>query len=481
MAVGRKFGHEASIYLAGFVGAGILQFLAIPVYSRALGPDQYGLLTLTIATATVLSGVMILGGDVALARFWVDAPTEESKRSLASTWIGFLTAWSAVVALIAIAAAPWLADRLRPGTGLAVLLVISIAGLVPAQISRMLAQILRNRFRPTPYALTTVLTAALNVGLGVLFGVAMGLGVLGIVLGTLTGESLGALIRLPLVWSSLEWKFSGSTLRPLLRFGIPFVPASVATWVFTGADRLVIGASLHEAQLGAYGLAAAMIGPFTVFTMAMGQAWLPRIAQLNAHDPDSARATAGSAVGLALGGLGAAAIAVGALAPWLVGLVGGSDYARGADALPFLALGSAFAGTALFTATGLTLAKRTSIIPVVTIASAAVDVALLLVLVPRVGLVGASISVAAAYLTLSAGALYFASRVFPLKVDPPSLAITLLVLVVQSSISTVWAGSPWVLASAAAGIAVVVALSVYGHSRVRDGGHWTAQQASDSI
>ena len=66
MAVGRQFGRETAIYLAGFVGAGLVQFLSIPVYSRALGPEQYGYLALMIATTTVLSGIMLLGGDVAL-------------------------------------------------------------------------------------------------------------------------------------------------------------------------------------------------------------------------------------------------------------------------------------------------------------------------------------------------------------------------------------------------------------------------------
>lgn len=467
MAVGKQFGREASIYLAGFVGAGILQFLSIPIYSRALGPDQYGYLVLTIAATTVLSGVMILGGDVALARFWVDARSDEDKRVLASTWLGFLTAWSVGVAGIACVLAPWLADVLQPGTNLAVLLTIGFIGLVPAQFSRMLAQILRNQFRPVPYALTTVLTMGLNVSFGVLFAVVVGLGVPGAIVGTLVGESLGALIRLPLVWRALTPRFSRATLYPLLRFGVPFVPASIATWVFTGADRLVIGRYSSDFELGAYGLAATMIGPFTVFTLAMGQAWIPRIAALNSEDPYSAQVTTASAIGFALAGLGSAAMAVGSVAPWLVRIVGGSEYMDGAVALPFLALGSAFAGTALFTATGLTLAKRTILVPVVTVAAAAVDIVLLLTLVPRFGLVGASISVAASYLVLAVGAYFFANRAFPLLVDRRILTFVLLILTVQSGANTALAGSPATIASTMVSIAVVSSLAVLGRRRTQ--------------
>jgi O-antigen/teichoic acid export membrane protein len=236
-------------------------------------------------------------------------------------------------------------------------------------------------------------------------------------------------------------------------------------WVFTGADRLVIAAHSSPSELGAYGLAATLIGPFTVFTLALGQAWIPRIASLNVQSPGAARSATSSAIGLSLAGLGSAALVVGTLAPWLVGVVGGDDYSAGARAVPFLALGAAFYGSALFTSTGLTLAKRTAAIPLVTAGAAMVDIALLLLLVPRAGMVGASLSVASAYLALALGTLYFANRAFPLLVDGLSLALTVVVLSAQATISTALPGTPWSGVSLLGAVGAVVGLAIRSRSR----------------
>lgn len=462
MAVGRQFGREASIYLAGFVGAGVVQFLAIPVYTRALGPQAYGFLALTIAATTIVGGIMVLGGDVALARFWADAPTEPERRELAATWIGFLTVWSVIVAGIAVSMAPWLAATLNPDAELAILFVLGFLALVPAQLSRMLAQILRNRFRPVPYAATLVLSAVLNAGFGILLGVVLDRGVAGILLGTIIGESLGGVVRACLVRRSLSRRVNLSLLPPLLRFGVPYVPASLATWAFTGADRLVLGASAHGDELGSYGLAASLVVPFTVLTLSVGQAWIPRVASLYTVDPGQARAATGSAVVVALGAMGLAATGVGAIAPWVVPLVGGSQFASGAAALPFLALGAAFYGATLFTSTGLTLTKRTGTISLITVAAAGLDVLLLLTLVPRFGTVGAGGAVAASFCALAWGTAVASQRHFPLVLPKVQLGWLTLLLGAQATLASVRPGA-WQTLVAALLTGSLVAWSTLRH------------------
>jgi O-antigen/teichoic acid export membrane protein len=126
-------------------------------------------------------------------------------------------------------------------------------------------------------------------------------------------------------------------------------------------------------------------------------------------------------------------------------------------ALPALALGAAFAGTALFTATGLTLAKRTAIVPLVTGLVALIDVTLLLVLVPRAGIVGAAASVAVAYFALAAGMLHASSKVIKINVDMAGLGLVAAILVVQTVICTKFAGSSIVIVSLLAASGLVLA------------------------
>jgi O-antigen/teichoic acid export membrane protein len=432
-----RLGREVLIYLGGFAAVGLIQFLALPFYSRALGPEQFGLYTLAMATTTALAGVMVVGGDVALARFWADDQDDAARRTLASTWILFLTLWSVVLAALACVASPWIAAALKPDGSLLVLLLLGFAAMVPTQLSRMLSQILRNSFRPGAYTAMLVLNAALDVAFGLLFAIALDLGVAGILLGILVGETLGAVVRLPLVRPFLAWTFEPALLSPLLRFGVPFVPASLAAWTLKGADRLALGAHATAAELGYYGLAAALVAPFALVTSSLAQAWVPRISQTHQQDVAAARRATSQAIVWSLAAFGAASMLLGALAPVLIVVVGGPAFAAGAEVVPLLGLGAAFAGMGLFCATGMTLAKATRAIPAVTGIAAVLNVALLLVLVPVFGGVGAAFSVAFANLALALLSLRSANRVFPLSSSRGAIAVIVLALSVQAAVCTV--------------------------------------------
>jgi O-antigen/teichoic acid export membrane protein len=440
VALGRQVTREASVYLVGFVVAALLQFLAVPIFTRALGPESYSYLALALALTTSLAGVLLLGGDVALSRLWFAADDEESRRDLALTWIAFLTLWSIVVVLILAPLAKPLAEWLEPGTELSAMLVVGLAILVPQQLSRMLAQVLRNQFRPVAFAVTTIAIAALGLILSLILGLALDLGVLGILLGTLVAEILGVLVRFPIVRAALAGRLRTRMLGPPLRFGLPLVPASIAMWAFTGADRIVVGRYLPAGELGAYSVAAMLVAPFGVLLTALGQAWIPRITQEYEVGGDRAATMTGRAVELSLLVFGGAAVLVGVAAPLLITVVAGPGYAAGAPALPFLALGGAFLGTSLFSSTGYTLAKRTGWVPVITLLAAAVNVILLLVLVPLLGLVGAALAVASGYLVMSVGLLLYSQRHYPVPVSWAWATAVASVLAAQALLATY--GSP---------------------------------------
>jgi O-antigen/teichoic acid export membrane protein len=455
---GGRFGREAAIYLVGFAAVGAIQFLALPVYARVLGPQGYGQYSLTLATVTVLAGVMLLGGDAALARFWGEAGSHVRRRLLASSWIWFLTAWSLLVTGVALLAAPAVAAGLRPESGYVVALSLGLLAMAPAQLSRMFAQILRNTFQPVRFAATSALVAAMNVALSLLLGVVLGLGLVGILAGIVVGESLGCLVRAHLARDYLTRRLDFETVRPLLRFGLPIVPASLAAWAMQSTDRLVLSSAISPEELGVYGMAVSLVGPFTVVTLSLGQAWMPRVVSLYARDQASARSATASAIGYALAGFGSLAILAGAFAPLMLRLVAGADFVAGARVLPLLALGAAFGGVGLFTATGLQLAMRTPLFSTISIAAALLNVVLLLIAVPIAGMVGAAASVAVAYFSYMAATAWFAHRAFPLDTSWWRLGAMVVVLFACAGLVTARPSQLAVGVAAVTGLALLAAL-----------------------
>ncbi len=431
MALGGRLTREAAIYAAGLGASAFLQFLAVPVYTRSLGPETYSLIPLTLAVSGAFSGVLLVGGDVVLSRFWFDV-LGAARRSLTLTWILFLLAWSIVGAAIAVLLVPVVVAWFPDSADLTTPLILAITALVPAQASRMLAQVLRNSFRPVAMAATGVFIGAISVGIGLFLAVHLGWGVPGVFWGLVAGELAGCLVRVPLVMPDLKGHFTPSLLPPLLRFGLPFIPATIAVWAFTGTDRIAVGSILGVASLGGYSVATTLVLPFTLLVVALGQAWIPRIVDLYERAPSDALRTGATALEASLLVFGSAAMALTAVAPLAVSLLGGPGYESGAAALPLLALGGAFQGTTLFAATGYTLAKRSGLVPVITLAAAAVNIVLLAILVPAWGIVGAASAVAASYWVLTAGMLCYsqAHLRMPIRWGPLASAASIITAVV---------------------------------------------------
>ncbi len=463
MSLGRQVTREAVIYAAGTVASAGLQFLAIPVYTRVFGPQEYSQWALTIATTSALSGLMVVGGDVALSRFWFGAKDVEERRDLTVSWIVALTLWSSIVAVVACLFAEPLTIWLGGEAGFSRLFIVGTITLVPAQLSRMLAQVLRNGFRPVAFATTSVVVGAGALTLGLTFGVILGFGVVGVLLGALIAEVVGCLVRFPLVWSELRGRLRWSAIAPMLHFGIPFIPASVSYWVFTGADRIIVSRDLGPTALGQYSAAAMLVMPFTLLSIAIGQAWLPRITQQYEESrPDAARSVS-RALLLSVAGWGILAVVVAALSPWVITLVSGPEFLPGSRALPFLCLASVWSGTSLFAGTGFTLAKRSKLFPVVAIAAAVVNVLLLQALVASFELVGAAVGVALTYLLLALGLLALSERYFP--VAPPWLRLFLLCVVITGQCTLATFSTGWGLITAPLAIVAILLTTFHAPRR----------------
>jgi O-antigen/teichoic acid export membrane protein len=106
-------------------------------------------------------------------------------------------------------------------------------------------------------------------------------------------------------------------------------------------------------------------------------------------------------------------LALGALAPWLVRALLHKDYYRAEKGVALLAFAFAIYAGYTVLAIGSGRARRTQMNWVVTGAGAAINVAFNFWLIPRYGMVGASISTAIAYVALFVGMAIYAQSVYP--------------------------------------------------------------------
>jgi len=265
-----------------------LPFLLLPVLTRVLTAQEYGL----VATFTVL--VSILGslaglsshGSVNVAYFRVSR--EELPEYVGSVLV--VLASSTVL----VGAALWLsAPLLRRWTGfdtswmLAGLLVASMQFVT--LVNLVLWQAQERSVAHSIYQFAQALTLTI---LSLAFVVGWRLGWRGQILSVVTATTLFGIV------SFFTLARRGMLRRPThrlhmveaLRFGVPLVPHELAGWLITGLDRLYLTALVGASSTGVYSAAYQVGLIVSVPAAAFNRAWVPYLfRQLSEGGPEGRR------------------------------------------------------------------------------------------------------------------------------------------------------------------------------------------------
>jgi O-antigen/teichoic acid export membrane protein len=107
------------------------------------------------------------------------------------------------------------------------------------------------------------------------------------------------------------------------------------------------------------------------------------------------------------------AVALGLLSPWLVEWLAAPAFEEASRVVGLLAFGAVAFAVYIVVSIGVGRIKRTQYMWVVTLAGAAVNLALNLTLIPLYGMMGAAVATLAAYAVMAAGIAWWSQRVYP--------------------------------------------------------------------
>jgi O-antigen/teichoic acid export membrane protein len=430
--VGRLF-KNTGIYALGEAGVKLLTALLLPILAMFLPPTQLGLWSLALMFYTGFMNLCNPALHGSVTRFYFDHEHEhDAQRRFQGTILSFLLIWSLGLCVIATFTGEALFDVLfqdLPFWPYGVLVVwmvfLGVLGVVPkaiwvaAEKSKPVVGI--NLLGNAIYALGAVGLVAFT-----------GLGVLGLFVARTASL---AVLAVPLLIYSLRrvgLAWSWADLRSALRFSIPLVPHLLAHWVLGMADRLIIEhhyaglelAAVPDGDLGAepgeiLGLhAVGIYATAYVFTevvimvgAAMNSAWVPQFTR--AHARPEERGFVARSITYFMLAVGAMSAALVVLSPTVVRMFLPTKYVFAAGIAPILAFGGLFQGLYYVYVAVLFYNKANRLLPVITVVSGAINVALNLLWLPTHGLAGAAWATVISYAVLVVG-VRWASRRFPM-------------------------------------------------------------------
>lgn len=413
-------------YQAADIVAKGFAVLLLPLYTAHVPPKEYGAYQSLLVAIVMASILLRIGLGEAFVRFYFTDSDEERRRRIART-VTATVAWTTTV--VALVALPFSADlcQLLLGFRDAELMDCAILGIWAFTNLEMAYAQLRVDERARAYLYASMANVAMTIAFTVALVVFLNQQARGLLLGNF-GASAIVVLGLWVVLArarrfSLRLRFHD--IGAMLRFGAPTVPADASVYALQVVDRFYLFRVYSEGAAGLYSIALQLATVVFLLVRGFQYAW-PPLAYSIQSDKEASRLYSLVTTYYVLG-TGAVVCAVALVGRWIVRLLAHADYFGAYKALPWLALGWALYGLypVLMVLAG-RAGNTTRNFPA-TIAGLAVNVALILLLVPasgaNLGIAGAGIALCGAYAAMLVVFHLLTRSLFRVEFEWPRLAL----------------------------------------------------------
>ncbi len=416
----RDIGH----YLSGRVVLVLLGFATFPLMTRMLSVSQYGVVSLALRIILLLTVLAKCGLQYSAARFYEHAKAEgslEQQRRFYSTLVIGPVLMAVAVVVIYLPLLFFLRSRIADPILYRCLLFAPTLVLLRT-LQSLLLSLLRNEGRSKLHSILEVLTKFFTLAafVALLFGGFRT--AFAILVATAVSESLVVLLQIAMLLQrklvapqAMDWHL----IRISLSFGMPLIAYELSSIVLDSGDRLLVRHYLGDIALGYYSAAYNISGYLqdTVMTP-LNLAIVPIYMRL--WNEEGREATQ-SFLSTALSWFSVAAIAVTALSILCsrdaIILLASARFEEAHRLLPILIPSLMLYAAHIFLNVGLILQKRTPLMATLVAVSAAINLALNVVLIPRIGLTGAAWATLLSYLLLVVCLSIINQRILPLHPD----------------------------------------------------------------
>ncbi len=433
---------------------GLVNFLAIAVYTRLLAPDSYGEYSLVLASVALADALLIQWLRLGLLRF---LPQESADGLLLHTIRNIWLALAAALTVLVLLALPLTA--VPAGLLISGLLLLLAQGWFEINL-----ELVRSNLRPGRYGRLALLRSLLSLGLGSLL--AWQFGAAGLLLGLSAGTAAGyLLLREGGEWRSRSpgLRIDPLVLRRLLNYGLPLTVTLALSFIVNSSDRFLIGLFMGTDATGLYsaGYDLAQFSITMLLTVVNLAAYPLTVRALEQEGEAAARGRLHDTLQLLLiVGLPAATGLILLAGPIARVVVAAEFSATAALVIPWITVAALLAGVkAYFIDVGFQLQGDTRLQAWVMLVAAALNVVLNIVLIPRLGLMGAVWSTVAVYVAALLLSLWLVRSSFRLPRLQPALLKPVAASAAMAGLLVLWptpARLPGLL------LVIVAAAALYG-------------------
>jgi len=387
----KRAGKEGLIYGIGQGLQGAVAFLLVPIYIRSLTQSEFGKLGLIVPVGAVASIIISMGLNSAIFRSYFDYEDVKNRRLVVNTTLILLALTSLTTVLIGVPTIPFLCQALFGEVESTVLVWLLVVKGMAGSFASVPLAIYRARGQALKYVWITLATVLLKASVIIYLVVIEGWGMMGLIGGDTATAVIATIVMLWTIRKDMALEFSRNEARKLLAFGLPLVPADMASMVFARADLFFLNRYTNLSTVGQYNAALIIINAMRMLIKTPFMLiWTPMI--LSVEKKEFAKEFYARVVIYVLTVSGLLALAISTFSSEIIRVIAGSGYELASQVLPILCLAQVFYLVQISFSVGITLKRKTQFIPLILFTVAVVTMILNFILVPVWGMIGAGIA-----------------------------------------------------------------------------------------
>lgn len=435
----RKFTEDVSVIGVTQVILAFKPIILLALLTKSLGAHDYGIWAQVQVTIGLTLAFVSLGLGFAMVRL---LPAKTSKEEIQEDFYSVfsLTFLATLIASIALIAG---ADVIARAFFENATQIVRITGLIVLvwsldSVSITLFRVFRQM---KTHSILMIGDAYGQIGL-IAYLVLNGYGLFSMVVAILVVRVLLLVIVFFLIIRQIGIRRPRFTrIREYFSFGIFVVPSHMCTWLVNSSDRYIIGYFLGMASVGIYTAAYQVGNILTMVGAVLGFVLAPTLSKLYDEDniyetKEHLRYSMKYFLALAIPFVFGSAV----LAKPLLSLISTPEIAsQGRFILPIVALSILIFGLCAIVPYGLLLQKRVRLSATIWIIAAICNISLNILIVPRIGILGAALTTLIAYSIVLGLATYYSWREFSFGIEWMFIAKSIIASVVMSLV--VWSVS----------------------------------------
>lgn len=393
--------------LTTFVQKGLV-FLLLPLYTHYLPPHEFGIVTVMLAISFICSAFFTFGLDSAIIRFYYDAQEDPQEfRKLFGTLLIALFFISLTAFVLAVTVLSPIVKFFMDDIPFYPYAYIGFGIVVFQPLYNLCLAFLQAKHQAARYSFLSFMYFIINVGFMIFFVVVIRMGAMGYLLSILLAQIFASTVGLWVLRNEFRITFQTKFLKAAMRYSMPLIPHSVASQAAGYADRIILNKFLNTGTAGIYHLGYVLSMPIEVLTFSINRAYTPLFFKQVGENKKDLSEVVNVALAVTLIYLFFSA-AMALFSFEIVSWFFTENFLPAYQVIPFISFSFANTGFYYLFSTVLFYDKSlTKFVPVTTVIAGVTIILLDLILIPRMGFLGAGVAIYSGQLTLAVLAYYF--------------------------------------------------------------------------